>query len=122
MKRFKYIAKFILIAAVAAGAVDYVKIKTSDPKIVIKKVYKTEYKVKKVPVTSKDYVNCFESKIDIDFVIARDNILTVTAHDDCKISTRKIELASNTSGNWKTSLVLGVGLVVVGFGIASMIR
>lgn len=122
MKRLKYFIKFFFISVIAVGAIDYVKIKTSEPGIIVKKIYKTEYKIKKVPVYPQDYINCYESKIDINFIMAKDNIAVITAHDDCKISTKKIELATAQKGNWKTSLVIGVGLVAAGFCLANMIK
>ena len=71
---------------------------------------KTKYVIKKIPITQKDFENCYNSKIDIEGQM-QDNWIHVTASDDCKKSNKSFKLTQRKRN------LSGVAGVQVGAGL-----
>lgn len=87
-----------------AVAIFTVARETKEPEIKIVKETKTIYKIKKVPITAKDFINCFRSRIEISGAM-RDNWIDITSSDLCKQSKKSFKLKAKRK-NWGT--VIGI--------------
>lgn len=74
----------VMIVSFILGFITGLVLKYSNEKVVVKEVVvkKTEYI--KVPTTTHEYKECYESPIHIDVVSLNDRTLRVTASDACK--------------------------------------
>lgn len=105
--------------ALCAGAFFYPEPRE---KIVIKEIEKPVVKYVKVlqPTDTSDLYQCYMSPIAIQYRMADDSTMRVTAADTCKSTEQDIKLGVAQSGNWKLYAAIGGGALVLG-GVAGLL-
>lgn len=115
LKVAKYTSKFFVLSIAAlVGAAAGHQLKKPEPKIKIVRETKTVYKKIFVPQTQLDYINCYNSNIEITGKVDMD-WLNVKAKDNCKQSEKAFKIKSE--GNWKYYTAFAVGGCILGLAL-----
>lgn len=80
-------------------------------KIITKIISIPKYETKFVPVSTKDYVDCYKSKINISYTI-NGSVLTIRAEDKCKSTTLSLDQRIECPKSKINFISAGVGAVV----------
>lgn len=83
----------------------------NNPKVVVKEVVVHDTVYIKKPTSCKEYKECYESKIRMQ-VTTRDDIVHVTAYDNCKSADAEIKVEAKR--DIKELVGIGIGSFIVG--------